>query len=81
MNAHLKMLTTGLSRTTTTPMTTIKLNPCPMCGSRADVQNRDLPKPSVFITCSRIGCFDVIAPDLESASKLWNEKRFNHARS
>jgi ssDNA-binding Zn-finger/Zn-ribbon topoisomerase 1 len=49
-----------------------ELKPCPMCGYKADVQERP---DGWFITCFQWGCRQVEAPKYEDAVKLWNEPR------
>ena len=53
----------------TKPLT---LNPCPVCGAQASVQDED---GKVIITCKRMGCRMVSSDRLPHAVELWNEPR------
>lgn len=52
----------------TKPLT---LNPCPICGAEALVQDED---GKVLITCKRAGCRLVSAKRLPDAVEIWNNQ-------
>lgn len=55
------------------------LRVCPCCGAKASVSLFDesvANRGKCMIICSRNGCKQVIAEDVEEAAKIWNEPRF-----
>lgn len=50
-----------------------QLNNCPMCNARPDIQKRTKPVRAVYITCSKLGCRDVLANTLKEAAEIWNQ--------